>query len=74
MEPRDFESLFGSANDPADGQTSNATVVTVSPKMVGQEMRDTLNFLRSTNPPNLIFTAEVTATPPAASVNEVRLE
>ena len=74
MEPRgDFESLFGSAND-VDGHTNNATVVTVSPRMVGQEMRDTLNFLRSTNPPNLIFTAEVTTTPPAASVNEVRLE
>ena len=74
MEPRgDFESLFGSAND-ADGHTNNATVVTVSPRMVGQEMRDTLNFLRSTNPPSLMFTAEVTTTSPAASVNEVRLE
>ena len=73
----DFETLFGSSNDSAAGETTVTTVVMVSPRMVSEGMRDTLNYLRSTNPPNLMFTAEVTTTYPVAagpSMNEVRLE
>ena len=75
MEPEfNFETLFGSTNSSVTDGSAVATVVTVRPRMVTPEMRDTLNFLRSTNPPNMVFTAEVTTASPAASVNEVRLE
>ena len=70
----DFETLFGSANNSVADGSPVATVVTVRPRMVTPEMRETLNYLVSTNPPNMMFTADVTTASPAAPVNEVRVE